>query len=40
MDERDRNPEATRDVTVIKDSLHAAIVYVLKQVDLISILNP
>ena len=38
MDERDRNPEATRDIKVIKDSLHAPIVFVLEQV--ISILNP
>ena len=41
MDERDGNPEATTDVRVIKDSLHAPIVFVLKQVDLsISIQNP
>ena len=40
MDERDGNPEATRDARVIKDSLHAPIVFVLKRVDLISILNP
>ena len=39
MDERDGNPEATTDVRVIKDSLHAPIVFVLKR-DLISILNP
>ena len=38
MDERDGNPEATMDVKVIKDSLHAPIGFVLKQV--ISILNP
>ena len=38
MDERDGNPEATRDVKVIKDSLHAPIVFVSEQV--ISILNP
>ena len=38
MDERDGNPEATRDVKVIKDSLYAPIVFVLEQV--ISILNP
>ena len=38
MDERDGNPEATRDVKVIKDSLHTSIVFVLEQV--ISILNP
>ena len=38
MDERDGNPEATRGVKVIKDSLHAPIVFVLEQV--ISILNP
>ena len=37
MDERDGNPEATTDVRVIKDSLHAPIIFVLKQV---SILNP
>ena len=33
MDERDENPEATMDVRVIKDSLNAPIVFVLKQVD-------
>ena len=38
MEERDGNPEATIDVKVIKDSLHAPIVFILKQV--ISILNP
>ena len=30
MDERDGNPEATTDVRVIKDSLHAPIVFVFK----------
>ena len=40
MDERDGNPGATTNVRVIKDSLHAPIVFVLKRVDLISILNP
>ena len=40
MDERDGNLEATRDVRVIKDSLHAPIIFILKQIDLISILNP
>ena len=40
MDERDGNPEAITDMRVIKDSLHASIVFVLKRVDLISILNP
>ena len=38
MDERDGNLEATTDVNVIKDSFHAPIIFVLKQV--ISILNP
>ena len=40
MEEGDGNPEATTDVTVIKDSLHAPIVFASKRVDLISILNP
>ena len=40
MEERDGKPEATTDVRVIKDSLHASIVFVLKPVDLISILSP
>ena len=35
MDERDRNQAATTDVKVYKDSLHAPIVFALKQVILI-----
>ena len=40
MDERGGNPEATTEARVIKDSMHVPIVFVLKQVDLITILNP